>query len=115
MFGVSCWAQRGRECSNGVSAVDEGEECAACDCWVADCEGCACCCMLRLSAGFVSFVNVSMCVVFFFPDVEGWFIFSDARCCRDGRTPIYRAAFGGDLSCLEFLVARNADVNAQTK
>jgi hypothetical protein len=51
MFGVSCCSQRGRECSIVVSAVDEGEECVACDCWVADCEGCACCCMLRLSAG----------------------------------------------------------------
>ncbi len=50
-----------------MSAFDEGEECAACDCWVADCEGCACCCMLRLSAGcqrllpmIVCFVNVEL-------------------------------------------------------
>jgi hypothetical protein len=46
MFGVSCWSQRGCECSNEVSTVDEGEECGGCDCLVADCEGCACCCIL---------------------------------------------------------------------
>ena len=47
--------------------------------------------------------------------VEGGCLFSDARCCRDGQTPVHGAASGGHLSCLEFLVARNADVNAQTK
>jgi ankyrin repeat protein len=51
-----------------------------------------------------------MCLV-----VEGGRLFSDARCCRDGEAPIQRAASGGHLSCLEFLVGRNADVNAQTK
>ncbi len=64
MFGVSCWAQRGRECSRRVSAVDEGEECAACDCWVADCEGCACCCMLRLSAGCQRVLPIVVCFDF---------------------------------------------------
>ncbi len=43
------------------------------------------------------------------------FVFADARCCRGGQTPVHLAAYGGHLSCLEFLVARNADVNAQTK
>jgi hypothetical protein len=47
--------------------------------------------------------------------VEGGRLFSDARCCRDGRASVHVAASGGHLSCLEFLVARNADVNAQTK
>jgi hypothetical protein len=47
--------------------------------------------------------------------VEGGRLFSDARCCRDGWASIHRAAVWGYLSCLEFLVARNADVNAQTK
>ncbi len=47
--------------------------------------------------------------------VEGRRLFSDARCCRDGEAPVHVAASGGHLSCLEFLVARNADVNAQTK
>jgi ankyrin repeat protein len=45
--------------------------------------------------------------------VEGGRLFSDARCCRDGRAPIHGAASGGHLSCLEFLVGRNADVNAR--
>ncbi len=57
MFGVSCCSQRGRECSNEVSAVDEGEECGVCDCWVADCEGCACCCMLRFYTIFVNDID----------------------------------------------------------
>jgi hypothetical protein len=47
--------------------------------------------------------------------VEGGRFVSDSRCCREGRAPIHGAAFGGHLSCLEFLVGRNADVNAQTK
>ncbi len=47
--------------------------------------------------------------------VEGGCLFSDARCCRDGEAPIHGAASRGHLSCLEFLVARNADVNAQTR
>jgi hypothetical protein len=55
-----------------------------------------------------------MCVLMCFV-VEGGCLFSDARCCRDGQAPIHRAAESGVVSCLEFLVARNADVNAQTK
>jgi hypothetical protein len=51
-----------------------------------------------------------MCLV-----VEGGELFSDARCCRDGEAPIHESALLGHLSCLEFLVARNADVNAQTE
>jgi hypothetical protein len=47
--------------------------------------------------------------------VKGGRLFSDARCCRDGRAPVHVAASEGHLSCLEFLVGRNADVNAQTK
>jgi hypothetical protein len=47
--------------------------------------------------------------------VEGRRLFSDARCCRLGQTPMCMAASRGHLSCLEFLVARYADVNAQTK
>ena len=38
---------------------------------------------------------------------------SHACCCRDGRAPIHRSAQQGDLSCVEFLVARGADVHAQ--
>ncbi len=45
--------------------------------------------------------------------VEGGRLFPDARCCRDGRASIHWAAEEGHLSCLEFLVARNADVNAR--
>jgi ankyrin repeat protein len=38
---------------------------------------------------------------------------SHACCCRNGYAPIHKAAFYGHLSCLEFLVARGADVNVQ--
>ncbi len=38
---------------------------------------------------------------------------SHACCCRYGQTPIHLAARRGDLSSLEFLVARGADVHAQ--
>ena len=38
---------------------------------------------------------------------------SHACCCRDGWAPIHKAAYNGHLSCLEFLVARGADVHAQ--
>ncbi len=110
-----------------MSAVDEGEECCACDCWVADCEGCACCCILRLIAGYerVLPMFVVMCFGFFIVCggcsvmcfdvfvVERCFFFFDARCCRYGQAPIHEAASGGHLSCLEFLVGRNADVNAR--
>ncbi len=41
---------------------------------------------------------------------------SHACCCRRGRgSPIHRAAEGGHLSCLEFLVAQGADVHAKDK
>ncbi len=40
---------------------------------------------------------------------------SHASCCRYGRAPIHKAAERGDLSILELLVARGADVNAQDK
>ncbi len=76
----------------------------------------------RLSASvadsFVFFFIVCLgCSVMCFDVVvvEGGRLFSDARCCRDGRASVHVAASGGHLSCLEFLVARNADVNAQTK
>ena len=35
--------------------------------------------------------------------------------CRDGEAPIHKAAYGGHFSCVELLLSRNADVNAQTK
>jgi hypothetical protein len=38
---------------------------------------------------------------------------SHACCCRDGAAPIHMAAFQDHLSCVEFLVARGADVHAQ--
>ena len=38
---------------------------------------------------------------------------SHACCCRYGQAPIHKAAEGGHLSTLEFLVARGADVHAQ--
>jgi hypothetical protein len=44
--------------------------------------------------------------------IEGGAV-SHACCCRDGQAPIHKAAEGGHLSCLEFLVARGADVHAQ--
>ncbi len=44
--------------------------------------------------------------------VEGGLLFSDARCCRHGFYPIHDAAHRGDLSCLEFLVGCNANVEA---
>jgi ankyrin repeat protein len=40
---------------------------------------------------------------------------SHACCCSKGKAPIHAAAEAGHLSILEFLVARGADVNAQTK
>ena len=52
--------------------------------------------------------GLRLCVVL----VEGVAV-SHAYCCRDGQAPIDKAAQGGHLSCLEFLVARGADVNAQ--
>jgi hypothetical protein len=38
---------------------------------------------------------------------------SHACCCRGGEAPIHKAADGGHLSILEYLVARGADVHAQ--
>ncbi len=49
-----------------------------------------------------------LCVVL----VEGGAV-SHACCCRDGQAPIHKAAKDGHLSCVEFLVARGADVHAQ--
>jgi ankyrin repeat protein len=46
--------------------------------------------------------------------IEGGAV-SHACCCRDGWAPIHSAAANGQLSCLEFLVARGADVHALTK
>ena len=40
---------------------------------------------------------------------------SHACCCRNGEAPIHKAAERGHLSCMEFLVARGADVHAQDK
>jgi hypothetical protein len=40
---------------------------------------------------------------------------SHACCCRRGEAPIHFAAERGHLSILEFLVARGANVHAQTK
>ncbi len=40
---------------------------------------------------------------------------SHACCCRNDQAPIHKAARGGDLLMLEFLVARGADVNAQNE
>jgi hypothetical protein len=53
----------------------------------------------------------SMCFDVFV--LEGVFLVSDARCCRYGWAPIHRAAKNEHLSCLEFLVGCNADVNAR--
>ncbi len=38
---------------------------------------------------------------------------SHACCCSWGHAPIFRAADYGHLSCLEFLVAQGANVNAE--
>ncbi len=46
--------------------------------------------------------------------IEGGAV-SHACCCRNGAAPIHSAALSGHLSCLEFLVARGADVRALTK
>jgi hypothetical protein len=43
-----------------------------------------------------------------------WSTFFFHACCSDdGRNPIHSAASGGNLSCLELLIANNADVNVQ--
>jgi hypothetical protein len=35
---------------------------------------------------------------------------TDARVCRDGRSPLYQASFGGHASCVEALILGKADV-----
>ena len=35
---------------------------------------------------------------------------TDARACRNGRSPVYMASFGGHVSCVEALIRANADV-----
>ena len=54
--------------------------------------------------------GLRLCVVL----AEGGAV-SHACRCRDGEAPIHKAADGGHLSCVEFLVARGADVLAQSK
>ena len=82
-------------------------DCARCGCWIRDCEllvlllgiAVVCCC-------FVCGAQCDVC------GIEGG-ASSHACCGRDGRAPIYWAAEGGHLSCLELLLSRNADVNVQ--
>ena len=71
------------------------DEC--CGCWLFD--------AVAIIAG-----AAAVCVVL----AEGGAV-SHACCCRSGKAPIHRAALRGHLLCLEFLVARGADVNAQDK
>ena len=33
-----------------------------------------------------------------------------SRACRDGRSPLYTASLGGDVSCVEALIGSKADV-----
>jgi ankyrin repeat protein len=40
-------------------------------------------------------------------------ILSDACCCSYKSAPIHLAAEGGHVPCIELLVAKKADVNAQ--
>ena len=69
------------------------------------------CCGCWLFDGVVTGLpGLLLCVVL----AEGGAV-SHACCCRDGQAPIHWAAWGGHLSTLEFLVARGADVHAQTK
>ncbi len=73
------------------------DEC--CGCWLFD-------------AGVIVAVlpGLLLCVVL----AEGGAV-SHACCCRDGWAPIHWAARGGHLLILEFLLARGANVHAQTK
>ena len=71
------------------------DEC--CGCWLFD--------AVAIVAG-----AAAVCVVL----AEGGAV-SHACCFRRCRAPIHKAAMGGHLSILEFLVARGADVHAQTK
>ena len=69
------------------------------------------CCGCWLFDGVVIVARAAaVCVVL----AEGGAV-SHACCCRHDQAPMHKAAFGGHLSCLEFLVARGADVNAQSK
>jgi hypothetical protein len=63
-----------------------------------------CLMLLRLLPG------LWLCVVL----AEGGAV-SHACCCRDGQAPIHLAAEQGDLSILEFLLARGANVHAQDR
>ena len=83
---------------------------ARCGCWIRDCE------LLVLLLGIVvvccCFVCGAQCDVC---GIEGG-ASSHACCGRGGYTPIHvLAEGGGHLSCLELLLTRNADVNAETK
>jgi hypothetical protein len=79
----------------------------------------------RLSASVADFCVVCVgcvdvcfgCSVMYFEVcvVEGGCLFSNERCCRYGWAPIHEASRWDDSCCLEFLVAHNADVNAQTE
>jgi hypothetical protein len=40
---------------------------------------------------------------------------SQSCCCRFGQAPIHKAAYHGHLSCLEWLLARGADLYVVTK
>jgi ankyrin repeat protein len=106
-----------------VSAVDERDDVAACCCDAAD--GCdlrlllhavwlrvddECCGCWLLDGVVTGLPGLLLCVVL----AEGGAV-SHACCCRDGETPIHKAARVGHLSILEFLVARGADVHAQDK
>ena len=37
-------------------------------------------------------------------------VFTDARVCRNGKSPLYMASFGGHASCVEALILGKADV-----
>jgi hypothetical protein len=66
------------------------------------------CLMLKLAVIVAG--AAAVCVVL----AEGGAV-SHAYCYRLGSPPIHDAANGGQLSCLNFLVARDADVNAKRK
>ena len=50
----------------------------------------------------------TFCVVYWIEQAA----FSQAFCCSYRHAPIHLAVKGGHLSCLKFLVSKNADVNA---
>ena len=82
---------------------------ARCGCWIRDCElqvllrgiAVVCCC-------FVCGAHCDVC------GIEGG-ASSHACCCSNCYTPIHVLAGRGYLPCLELLLTKNADVNAQTK